>query len=953
MRMHKSILLLIALAWRLSTAMAAVTLTDLGSEVMLDNGIVAARWTKSNGNMISLKLNGNELLNNGGRSYLNLGINGDVRSMDGTCTYSLIQDLSTLKEISFKRTNDAAWPMDIDQRFALRDGDSGIYLYQIYEHDASMADADMTQNRIGFRIDPDIFQRCYLEDDRYFDEPTPAEFAAGTPLVPSEARLLADGSVYYKYERSSLIKDADVYGWTGNGKGFWFIRPSVEYYCSGPTKQHILAHQTGTTPFVMSHATDQHYGSTGAYLTAADGDWTKIAGPIFVYLNADADPNNMWDDAVSQCATEVSNWPYTWMDHPEYPEIRGTVTGTLNITGIVETGAMAILAAPNEGRTPHWQYQAKDYIFWDEADSNGDFIIEDVRAGDYWLYVYVDGVPEEYIVKDVNVTAGQTHAIGTIDWTPVDFGTELWKIGTYNRDASEYLHGDDYRHWGLLHEYPTDFPADVNFTIGSSSEAADWNYSHVNVDDGSGNWTSPTWTINFNLASAPTEDQMVLRIPYASFNNATSRISVNGTEVDHTNQIESDSATGRGGILGQYQNHITKFPASLLSPGDNSITLSTSSGASSKNLMYDAIELVERTTPNYDVGRWDMDAITDVVYTVKKYGLIRDDDTSDIGRGNHLFAPGFSPGVDAPAVTTGDGGISGECLDFDGINDAVSRAGAWYNVRGDLAIDLWYKADVGETDGTIIEADDQWELVLGAGDLKFVIRSDSTTATIDTVSTGIWYHVVATYDGDTKGLSLTADGSNAAVTAATAMGTGNANITIGRRRDGDGQGYYAGLIDEVLVGTQPPPTAASAPSPANDAVARNIDVDLDWTEGEYTTAHKVYFGTSTPLDSGDLVATVYTSSYDPGTLTASKTYYWRIDEENVFGTSTGTTYNFTTRIPGDFSLDGTVNIDDHVILALNWLNDCNNPEWCISTDPLDLSYFSVLASYWLENTPSD
>jgi hypothetical protein len=178
------------------------------------------------------------------------------------------------------------------------------------------------------------------------------------------------------------------------------------------------------------------------------------------------------------------------------------------------------------------------------------------------------------------------------------------------------------------------------------------------------------------------------------------------------------------------------------------------------------------------------------------------------------------------------------------------------------------------------------------------------------------------------------------------MKAGSAGITIGRRYDGDGKGYFAGLIDEVLVGTQPGPTAASAPSPANDAVAQSADVDLDWTGGEYTTAHKVYFGTSTPLDSGDLAATAYTSSYDPGTLTASKTYYWRVDEENVFGTSTGSTYNFTTRIPGDFSLDGTVNTDDLVILALNWLNDCNEPEWCTDTDPVDLSYLSVLASSW-------
>lgn len=152
-------------------------------------------------------------MGNGGKGYLNVGINGDVRSVDTHCTYSLIQDTDLLKEISFKRTHDAAWPMDSDQRFVIQDGDSGIYSYQIYEHDAGMPDAVLGQSRMTFRLNPDTFTRLYLEDDRIYDEPTPAEFAAGIPLSPQEARRLPDGSIYYKYLRSNYLKDADVFGW--------------------------------------------------------------------------------------------------------------------------------------------------------------------------------------------------------------------------------------------------------------------------------------------------------------------------------------------------------------------------------------------------------------------------------------------------------------------------------------------------------------------------------------------------------------------------------------------------------------------------------------------------------------------------------------------------------------------------------------------------------------------
>ena len=36
------------------------------------------------------------------------------------------------------------------------------------------------------------------------------------------------------------------------------------------------------------------------------------------------------------------------------------------------------------------------------------------------------------------------------------------------------------------------------------------------------------------------------------------------------------------------------------------------------------------------------------------------------------------------------------------------------------------------------------------------------------------------------------------------------------------------------------------------------------------------------------------TTYNPGTLTANATYYWRIDEKNANGTTTGTVWSFTT-----------------------------------------------------------
>jgi len=578
-----------------SAAMAAVTLADLGSRVMLDNGIVSATWAKTNGNMISLTLHNVELMSNGGKGYLNVGINGNVRGMDTTCTYLLIQDTDLLKEISFKRTNDAVWPMDIDQRFVIKAGDSGVYSYQIYEHNVGMPDAELGQSRMGFRLDPYIFTRLYLEDDRVYDEPTPAEFAAGTTLSPKEARRLPDGSIYYKYLRSNYLKYADVYGWAGGGKGAWILRPSLEYHNGGPTKQHVCGHQTETTPIMMTHAVSGHYGSGSASLTAADGDWTKIAGPVFLYLNESAHPDRAWRDAKAQLTEEKNTWPYSWINHPDYPLAadRGTVTGALNITDDSSpAGALVILAQPTDGMPDtNWQRQAKDYIFWTQAALDGSFAIEKVRPGEYTLYSHVPGVLDEYELNGVIVTPGTTNALGQLGWIPRTHGRLVWQIGTPDRTAAEFLHGDDFRHFGLWFEYPIDFPDGVTFTIGKSEESTDWNFNQWCVENSNGGYDLSPWSIKFDMDEI-IGDQAVLTIAIAAARNARIKVLVNDIVVHGDESLVNDSAGPRAGIQGFYRERTIKFDSSILSTKEtNRIIVAQTRTGLFPSIMYDCIRL--------------------------------------------------------------------------------------------------------------------------------------------------------------------------------------------------------------------------------------------------------------------------------------------------------------------------------------------------------------------------
>lgn len=90
-----------------------------------------------------------------------------------------------------------------------------------------------------------------------------------------------------------------------------------------------------------------------------------------------------------------------------------------------------------------------------------------------------------------------------------------------------------------------------------------------------------------------------------------------------------------------------------------------------------------------------------------------------------------------------------------------------------------------------------------------------------------------------------------------------------------------------------PPNAATTPSPANLATDVSKTPTLTWASGGGApTSYDVYFGTSdSPASIGNQAGT----SYTPGTLNYSTTYYWKIIPRNANGPATGCpVWSFTT-----------------------------------------------------------
>ncbi|MBW7992488.1 MAG: hypothetical protein FVQ84_21075 [Planctomycetes bacterium] len=92
-----------------------------------------------------------------------------------------------------------------------------------------------------------------------------------------------------------------------------------------------------------------------------------------------------------------------------------------------------------------------------------------------------------------------------------------------------------------------------------------------------------------------------------------------------------------------------------------------------------------------------------------------------------------------------------------------------------------------------------------------------------------------------------------------------------------------------------PPKTAYLPDPADAAEAVGVNASLSWTGGFGAKLHTVYFGDNFDdvdnaaggLPQGD-------ATYSSGPLEMAKTYYWRVDEFDGFGTHKGNVWSFIT-----------------------------------------------------------
>ena len=289
-------------------------------------------------------------------------------------------------------------------------------------------------------------------------------------------------------------------------------------------------------------------------------------------------------------------------------------------------------------------------------------------------------------------------------------------------------------------------------------------------------------------------------------------------------------------------------------------------------------------------------------------------DSSAYGNDGTLVGP--------PAWT--DDAERGWCLDFTGDDNYVTIPNeSDYDLTGPMTVMAWMKDDYVDwrNFSTIIakgrDGGGGWALQKASRANAMSFYVDVPGMPWDGIKAGVgvfdnqWHHVAGVYDGSNAYIYIDGGIDSNSVACSGNMATNDWPVYIGENsktlldeatnaREWDGlmedvRVYNYALtqteVNDIYTGGPTPPGQASGPSPADTATDVAVDADLSWTAGSGSTSSDVHFGTTSP---GAFQGNQTATTFDPGTMSNDTTYYWRIDEINEAGTTTGNVWSFTT-----------------------------------------------------------
>jgi rhamnogalacturonan endolyase len=500
-----------------------VVIRDDGGSWTMDNGIIRATINKRNTHITSLMFHGINTMGPGGIWE---------QTPSGQVTQTVTIDPKTnggeRGEVAVKGIDGR---MDIEVRYTMERGVSGIYTYAEFSHKSNYPAAGEGESRFICQLNP-TFNWLSVDADRNMLMCTNEDERDGVVIHAKEQRILSTGiyknSVEHKYSYCGVMYKLPAYGWssTKNHIGVYFINPSTEYIGGNASKLDLVCHMGAT---LLDYWTSGHYAGGACCSVPAGEDWHKVIGPIFVYFNALSNPKDpspadlqtlaatqgnptipavwrdngtaLWQDALDKAREVKAQWPYDWVKGVNYAHKnqRVNVTGQLVLDDPQATttslphlnvglthpdyrgSGSEFARRSGNGDLVTWEHDGNYYQFWNAGSEDGRFTITHVVPGTYTLHAFADGVLGEYAKTDIKVEAGKPLDLGKLNWQPVRFGKQIWDIGYPDRTGGKFFKGDgaNYWKWGWGFRYAGLFPNDITYTIGKSDYHKDWFFEQV------------------------------------------------------------------------------------------------------------------------------------------------------------------------------------------------------------------------------------------------------------------------------------------------------------------------------------------------------------------------------------------------------------------------------------------------------------------------------------------
>jgi hypothetical protein len=359
-------------------------------------------------------------------------------------------------------------PITYSYHYVLFADDPDIVCYEVLNHSATDPATNVGQGQFIARFNTSLFNQSYQFNvgvnnpgaqtstipPTYPADGTPnsntVDGTAGRTVTNATTDLTGSGlpgdwgsDFNTKYDYGSYYQFLQADTTYGSEYAESNIYTSIDTINGGPTHQDLMSTNLALIGFLSGHWGDANY----AYVPTQGVNTTKLYGPFaFRFVPTDGESGaQLYQDAVNSMPTLVSDYD-TDQELISNGYVPTTQRGSLEVTIANPAGWSSNI----DDNTVVLSDQFKDFQestqgsdYWAQISQNGTATINNITPGTYRMSIYELGQWGETRIDGIAVTGTKIAIPQNVQFTPQNFGTTVWTIGTPDRSAHEFLNGSN------------------------------------------------------------------------------------------------------------------------------------------------------------------------------------------------------------------------------------------------------------------------------------------------------------------------------------------------------------------------------------------------------------------------------------------------------------------------------------------------------------------------------